>query len=125
MTFRKKSIKMQKKIKKIEFFLKKVLTLYFFVILYLQFENTNKKGEKFMETIELNHDKLKGKIREVLGTQCKLANMIGLDEATISNKINSNTYFTQKEILKISEILNIRLEEIPEYFFKLKVREHE
>jgi hypothetical protein len=125
MTFRKKSIKMQKKIKKIEFFLKKVLTLYFFVILYLQFENTNKKGEKIMETIELNHDKLKGKIREVLGTQCKLANMIGLDEATISNKINSNTYFTQKEILKISEILNIRLEEIPEYFFKLKVREHE
>lgn len=116
---------MQKKIKKIEIFLKKVLTLYFFVILYLQFENTNKKGEKFMETIELNHDKLKGKIREVLGTQCKLANMIGLDEATISNKINSNTYFTQKEILKISEILNIRLEEIPEYFFKLKVREHE
>lgn len=78
-----------------------------------------------MELIELNYDKLRGKIREVLGTQSKLANLIGLDETTISNKMNSNTYFTQKEILKISEILNIKIEEIPEYFFKTKVREHE
>lgn len=78
-----------------------------------------------MELIELNYDKLRRKIREVLGTQSKLANLIGLDETTISNKMNSNTYFTQKEILKISEILNIKIEEIPEYFFKTKVREHE
>ncbi len=78
-----------------------------------------------MELIELNYDKLRGKIREVLGTQSKLANLIGLDETTISNKMNSNTYFTQKEILKISEILNIKIEEIPEYFFRTKVREHE
>lgn len=78
-----------------------------------------------MENIEINHDKLKGKIKEVLGTQGKLAESIGLDDTTISNKINSNTYFTQKEIIKICTILNIKHNEIPEYFFKEKVRENE
>lgn len=75
--------------------------------------------------IEINHDKLKGRIKEVLGTQGRLAEKMGLDETTISNKINSNTYFTQKEILNICSILDIPFNEIPEYFFKEKVREHE
>lgn len=78
-----------------------------------------------MENIELNYDKLKGKIKEVLGTQSKLADLLKVDETTISNKINSNTYFTQKEILKICPILNISRNDIPEYFFKVKVRENE
>ena len=73
----------------------------------------------------LNHDKLKGRIKEVLGTQSKLAQELDSNESTISNKLNSNTYFTQKEILKICSILKIERNEIPEYFFKEKVREHE
>lgn len=73
----------------------------------------------------MNYDKLKGKIKEVLGTQGKLAENMGVDETTISNKLNSNTYFTQKEIIKISSILNIKFEEIPVYFFEIKVREYE
>lgn len=78
-----------------------------------------------METVEINYDKLKGKIKEVVGTQIKLAELMGLDDTTISNKLNSNTYFTQKEIFKICSILNIEHKEIPEYFFKRKVRESE
>ena len=75
--------------------------------------------------IEINHDKLKGKIKEVLGTQGKLAEKMGLDETTISKKINSNTYVTQKEILNICSILDIPFNKIPDYFFKEKVRENE
>lgn len=78
-----------------------------------------------MENPRINHDKLKGKIKEVLGTQNRLAMELGLDDTTISNKLNSNTYFTQKEILKISYILKIPLNDIPEFFFKEKVREDE
>lgn len=78
-----------------------------------------------MDTIIINYDKLKGKIKEVLGTQGKLAECMGVDETTISNKLNSNTYFTQKEIIKISKILTIPFNQIPEYFFNEKVREHE
>lgn len=78
-----------------------------------------------MENVVVNHDKLKGRIREVLGTQSKLAEQLELDETTISNKLNSNTYFTQKEILKICSILKICHSDIPEYFFREKVRENE
>lgn len=78
-----------------------------------------------MESPIINYDKLKGKIKEVLGTQGKLAENMGLDENTISNKLNNNTYFTQKEIIKISSILKIKFEEIPMYFFEEKVREYE
>ena len=78
-----------------------------------------------MENVILNHDKLKGRIKEVLGTQSRLAEELDLDETTISNKINSNTYFTQKEILKTCLVLKIPKDEIPEYFFKEKVRENE
>ena len=88
-------------------------------------EYEQRKEERILENPEINHDKLKGKIKEILGTQSKLAEQLKLDDTTISNKINSNTYFTQKEILKICSILNIPLNEIPEYFFKEKVRENE
>ena len=74
---------------------------------------------------KINYDKLKGKIKEVLGTQGKLAELMKVDEATISNKLNSNTYFTQKEILKICFLLKISIDKIPEYFFKQEVRENE
>lgn len=78
-----------------------------------------------MEAPIINYDKLKGKIKEMLGTQGRLAEKLGIDETTISNKLNNNTYFTQKEIIRISSILNIKIEEIPVYFFEEKVREHE
>lgn len=74
---------------------------------------------------EFNYNKLKGRIKEILGTQSKLAEKIKLDDTTISNKLCNNTYFNQKEIITISSILNIDYKEIPEYFFTLKVREHE
>lgn len=75
--------------------------------------------------IEFNYDKLKGRIKEILGTQSNLANTMKVDEATISNKLNNSTYFTQKDIIKICKILFIDFEQIPEYFFNQKVREHE
>ena len=75
--------------------------------------------------VQIKYDKLKGKIKEVLGTQSKLVERMDLDETTISNKLNNNTYFSQKEILSICLILNIPKSEIVEYFFKEKVRENE
>lgn len=78
-----------------------------------------------MKEVEMNYNKLKGKIKEILGTQNKLAEELEVDEATISNKLNNNTFFSQKEILAICSILKIPKNLIPEYFFKEKVRENE
>lgn len=78
-----------------------------------------------MEQIIFDYDKLKGRIKEKIGTQSKLAELLQLNETTISNKLNSNTYFTQEEIFKSCFVLEIQLDEIPIYFFKKKVRENE
>lgn len=78
-----------------------------------------------MKKILINHSKLRGKIKEVLGTQGQLAELLKLDETTISNKLNCNTYFTQEEIIEICSILKIPTQLIKEYFFNLKVRENE
>lgn len=68
-----------------------------------------------------NYNKLKGKIREVCGTQEKFALALERTDTTINNKLNNKTYFTQDEISKAIEVLNITSEEIYEYFFNQKV----
>lgn len=78
-----------------------------------------------MESVVFNYNKLKGRIKEILGTQNKLAENLDLDETTISNKLNNNTYFTQKEIINTCLALKIPFENIPEYFFNQEVREDE
>lgn len=75
-----------------------------------------------MEAPILNYDKLKGKIKEVFGTQSIYAEKMDLDETTVSKKLNCVTYFTQKEILKTIVLLNLKIEDIPIYFFEEKVR---
>ena len=74
-----------------------------------------------MEKIEFDYSKLKGKITEVLETQSNYAKAIGLSETSVTNKLNNDVYFTQKEIEKSVEILNIAAEDISTYFFTKKV----
>ena len=81
--------------------------------------------ESKINIAELNYDKLKGRIKEYLGTQAKLAEKLDSDEATVSNKLNNKTYFTQKDIVKICNLLFIDFIDIPKYFFDLKVRKNE
>lgn len=50
--------------------------------------------------------KLKGKIVEAGLTEGKIAEMIGIDYKTMSNKINGKTDFKQSEINQILSILN-------------------
>ena len=46
---------------------------------------------------------------------------IGISYYTLLIKLISDVSFTQGEIIKISELLNIKNEEIPKYFFELKI----
>ena len=87
-------------------------------------EHEQKRGEQ-MKKVEMDYSKLKGKIKEVLGTQNRLAKELDVDETTMSNKLNNNTYFTQVEIINICNILHIEYINIPIYFFEQKVREIE
>lgn len=52
------------------------------------------------------------KIKEALVTQKKLAELIGMDEVALSNKINGHKEFEVSELLAIEEALNIHLIDI-------------
>lgn len=69
-----------------------------------------------------DYDKLRGRIIEKFRTQSNFSRALGVSERTLSLKLNNKIFFSQDEIAKISELLNIALDEIQIYFFKKKVQ---
>jgi len=70
--------------------------------------------------IEFDYSKLKGRIVEKfdLGGAEELAEKIGTKYRTLLSKLRNERHFTQTEIFKISEILEI--DNVNDYFFKVK-----
>ena len=64
-----------------------------------------------------NYNKLRGRIIEICGSQSEFAKLIGVSEQTITAKLNGRSSFSQKDILKWSEVLKIDQTEIGIYFF--------
>lgn len=64
---------------------------------------------------------LEGKIKQYYDTQESFANALGIARSSLNLKLNGNADFTSKNIYKMSELLNIKPEEISEYFFTKKV----
>lgn len=71
--------------------------------------------------IEFDYSKLEGKIKQYYDTQDKFANEIPMGRTTLNQKLNNKSDFTVKNIMRISELLNIQQEEINDIFFKEKV----
>lgn len=70
-----------------------------------------------------NYRKLRGRIREVCGTQESFAEEMSISTASLSAKLNNRVEFTQTEISKAGEILGISPDEIPVYFFTPEVQQ--
>lgn len=68
-----------------------------------------------------DYSKLRGKIKEVCGTQNNFSIKLGIGRVSLSQRLNNQLEFTQNEIFKSCDILNIKMEEIPIYFFTMKV----
>jgi len=68
-----------------------------------------------------NYSKLRGRIREVFGTQDRFAEAMGRSNTSISQKLNNKSEWTQKEISRAVEVLGIDDVDIPAYFFAQKV----
>lgn len=69
-----------------------------------------------------NYSKLQGRIKECFGSQASFAKALGLSEPALSQRLNNKTEFSQDEIVKAMELL-----EVPgccafQYFFTLNVR---
>ncbi len=64
-----------------------------------------------------DYSKLRGKIIEIFKTQAKFANKMGLSEHSMSEKLAGKSLWKQTEIILACELLKIRYEDIPIYFF--------
>ena len=78
-----------------------------------------------MTEVKFDYSKLKGRIREIFDTQSAFAEAMGMSTTSLSAKLNNKIEFGQKEIDKASDLLKIKKEEIPIYFFTPEVQESE
>lgn len=69
-----------------------------------------------------DYSALKGKIKEKCGTQANFAQKMGRSNVSISEKLNSKKGWTQEEICRASELLDIAPILIESYFFKQIVK---
>lgn len=65
----------------------------------------------------MNYSKLRGKIREVFGTQDAFAAAMGKNPSTISAKLSNKTPWTCDDIMQACELLGIPLADAHLYFF--------
>ncbi|HHW57962.1 MAG TPA: DUF739 family protein [Clostridia bacterium] len=68
-----------------------------------------------------NHEKLEQRINAMYGNIEAFGKLMGMTKQRINSKLKSATDFTQSEIEKAAELLDIKPEEIPEYFFDVEV----
>lgn len=74
-----------------------------------------------MDNYHFDYSKLKGRIKEVLGTQDEYAEKIGLSRTSLSLRLTGKRDFTQYEIRKSCDVLEFNPSEIPSYFFTIEV----
>ena len=71
----------------------------------------------FKEVITLKYAKLRGAIRERLGSEGVLAVKLGMNPVTLSKKLNGKTDWKKNEIERTLEYLVIPRSEVYDYFF--------
>ena len=74
--------------------------------------------------VKFDYAKLIGRIKEYGFTQEQIAAETGMSKSTFSFKLNNKAFFSQKEIKKICELLEIETAEIGLYFFTLRVQKN-
>lgn len=65
----------------------------------------------------MSYARLRGRIREIYGTQEAFAKDMNKDPVTISSKLNDKTEWTRREIEQACSLLGISMEQMPLYFF--------
>lgn len=71
------------------------------------------------------YSKLLGRIKEKYSTQANFAKAMNLSERSVSQKMNGKCGWKQQEMVRACKVLNIEVENIPEYFFTINVQTNE
>ena len=70
-----------------------------------------------MERVEMDYSKLRGKIREVFGTEAAFATAMGYNRSTISAKLNNLSEWSRADMDKACVLLDIPFSNVGPYFF--------
>jgi hypothetical protein len=81
------------------------------------------KTKHYKRRVNMSYDysKLRGKIKEKFSTQNEFAKKIGMGRVSLSQRLNCKLEFSQEDINKSIEVLDLTASDIPEYFFNSKV----
>lgn len=71
--------------------------------------------------MEFDYSALRGRIRELFGTEGNFANAIGMNPSTLSQKLSNKLEFSQQDIMDCLKALRRGSDFITPYFFTLKV----
>ena len=66
---------------------------------------------------KFSYSKLKGRIVEKCGTQRAFAELLGISECSLTSKLRGNTFFSQPEMFRAIDILDIDPNDVTLYFF--------
>lgn len=70
--------------------------------------------------MSFTYNKLRGRIIEICGSQSEFSKRVGQSEQIITAKLSGRSSFTQENIIRWCEILNIDQNDIGNYFFAKK-----
>ena len=75
--------------------------------------------------MDFDYNKLRGKIKELFGTQANFSKALGIGRVSLSKKLNNYYDFSGEEIFKSCLLLGIPESEISLYFFNENVQKNE
>lgn len=64
-----------------------------------------------------SYKKLRGRIKELYGSQKKFSDKLGISENAVSNKLSQKTEFSQSDVERWAVLLGIRRVDYGEFFY--------
>lgn len=72
-----------------------------------------------MICMSANYAKLRGRIKELYGSQDNFALALAMDRSTLSLKLSGKSDWTRQEIVKSCGLLHIPIADVSAYFFTI------
>lgn len=79
-------------------------------------QDSYREAEKKMK-MQYSYRKLRGRIKEIFGTQEAFAKAVGISKVSVSKKLTGKVKFTQSDIEQWADLLLILRKDYGEYFF--------
>ncbi len=75
--------------------------------------------------VSFDYSKLRGRIVEKYGSITAFSKHVKIDYPAVIRKMNGGTNFSQKDIINWCKLLDIDINDVPDYFLREKVQSHD